>query len=178
MPFILIVIGIVLIVYNYRAIKRNTIQFEIKDTEKSFDTIFKDNQENLTDYQIELGALRKNIGESLTELQMDILEIKKELNMVKINENLFENIDRVENTTKDDDIILKKEIFDETNNIDKDNTDVISEINFENDNNQAQSNKTESIDNLIKKGLTDNEICHELSVSKGEVLLVRELFKK
>lgn len=52
---------------------------------------------------------------------------------------------------------------------------VISEINFSE---SADSNKTQSIKRLLNAGLTEDEICRELSVSKGEVLLVKGLFKK
>ena len=79
MPFILIVIGLVLIVYNYKAIKEKEISFEIHDKDNSFSTVLDNNKMELTDYQLELGALRRNLGESLTELQEEILDIKTRL---------------------------------------------------------------------------------------------------
>jgi hypothetical protein len=55
------------------------------------------------------------------------------------------------------------------------NDGIISEINFSE---KADSNKTQRIKKLLKDGLTEEQICHELSVSKGEELLVKGLFKK
>lgn len=52
---------------------------------------------------------------------------------------------------------------------------VISEIDFSA---KVDSNKTAMIKRLLGEGLSEEQICHELSVSKGEVLLVKGLFKK
>ena len=106
----------------------------------------------------------------MTELQEEILEIKKYLNIVKNEECLYEDNIEVENIAMD--------------NIDD---DIVSEINFKNkslsskstnSNNLADSKKTESIKELLQQGLNENEICHRLSISKGEVLLVKDLFRK
>ena len=48
--------------------------------------------------------------------------------------------------------------------------DVINEID--------NKNKTAVIRELISLGLNDEEICEKLSLGKGEVLLVRNLYKK
>ncbi|MGN0144416.1 MAG: hypothetical protein ACI398_05490 [Clostridium sp.] len=170
MPIILIIVGLFLIVYSYIALKKESTYFEIKDISerkeenKSFGQVLEKNKDELNDYKIELGLFRKNVAESLTELQEEILEIKKYLNMVKNDENLYEN-----------------EIEEENLNIDDDNKGVISEINFNRKHNNSKisdSKKTESIKNLLEQGLSDDEICLKLSISKGEVLLVKDLFKK
>ena len=58
------------------------------------------------------------------------------------------------------------------------NEDIIPKINVLNDDSIETSIKAEKIIEFLKMGLTEEEICHELSISKGEVLLVKELFKK
>lgn len=55
---------------------------------------------------------------------------------------------------------------------------VISEIDFSNNMGNIEISKVEGIKKLLDEGLTEDEICHALSVSKGEILLVQELFKK
>ena len=80
---------------------------------------------------------------------------------------------------------LKKE--DSDNSFQKDypinnfNEDVISEINFSNNlsisNDNLKSNKLEKVKLLLENGLTDDKICEELSIGKGEVLLVKSLLK-
>lgn len=233
MPLILLIIGVVLIVYNYRAIrheqedKQDDSEFDI-----SFQSVLQDSKEEMNDYKIELGLLRKDMAESLTELQEEIFDIKKDINLLEKDMHLLknenshllknENSQRFSHLLKNQDHILKNndEVYEnkeelennypigeskidnsikETNKIleqHKDFTEVdyidhetdegmnlysetsdgvISEIDFSV---KADSDKTASIKKLLGEGLTEEQICHELSVSKGEVLLVKGLFKK
>ena len=173
MPIILILIGLVLVIYNYIALKKESIPFEIHDNEEklkknnSFENVLEKSKDELNEYKIELGVFRKNVAESLTELQEEILEIKKYLNIIKNNDDLYE--DKIEK----ENLIIEE--------------DVISEINFNNNSMKrkssdtekiADSKKTEKIKELLNEGLSEDEICHRLSISKGEVLLVKDLYKK
>lgn len=176
MPIILIIVGILLIVFNYIAIKKESTSFEIQDHERirnknnSFDNILNKSKDELNDYKIELGMLRRNVAESLTELQEEILEIKKYLNIVKNEDSLYDYNREIENNS--------------INNIDD---DIVSEINFKNKSisskinhtdNLSDSKKTESIKELLQQGLSEDDVCRRLSISKGEVLLVKDLFTK
>ena len=186
MPLILLAIGLGLIIYNYRVIKKeDKIKQGNDGPSVSFERVFQDSKEDLDDYKIEIGLLRKDIGESLTELQEEILEIKNNVNKLNKSEKLSENEDDVEITNfifneynKSEDN-LPEENIDEVNvDLPDDvelNAGVISEINFSE---KEDSNKTQNIKKLLEDGLTEEQICHELSVSKGEVLLVKGLFKK
>lgn len=198
MPLILITIGLVLIIYNYRAIKReNEIKQEENGLNISFQSVLQDSKEELNDYKMEIGILRKDMAESLTELQEEILEIKNNLNKLKNNEKIYENKDNLENSNflnetyideqdnEDSNEIMQEQIT-EVHNIENEmsenvianaeaDKEVICEINFSGN---VDSNKTQNIKKLLKEGLTEDQICHELSVSKGEVLLVKGLFKK
>ena len=166
MPIILILIGLVLVIYNYIALKKESIPFEIHDNEEklkknnSFENVLEKSKDELNEYKIELGVFRKNVAESLTELQEEILEIKKYLNIIKNNDNLYE--DKIEK----ENLIIEEDSF-----YNKFDNNVISEINF-------NSKKTEKIKELLNEGLSEDEICHRLSISKGEVLLVKDLYKK
>ncbi|WP_294400689.1 hypothetical protein [uncultured Clostridium sp.] len=184
MPIILLIIGIALIVFNYISIKKEGNSFEIKDMqelrkENSFGHVLEKSKDELDDYKIELGIFRRNVAESLTELQEEILEIKKYLNIVKNEENLYDDNIEEENT------IMENSSVDD---------DIVSEINFNNvhnhkifetknndenyDKNTSDSKKTEIIKELLEQGLSVDEVCHKLSISKGEVLLVKDLFRK
>ena len=165
MPFIIIVIGLVLIIFNYRAIKRENNSFEIQDKDNSFRKILNDNKNEMTDYKLELGLLRKNLGESLTEIQEEILEIKTRLQNIENNNGIV--------TMKKDK--LKENTVKSQDNINK---DIISEISVLNNDDIETSIKTDKIKEFLKIGLSEEEICRKLSISKGEVLLVKELFKK
>lgn len=182
MPLILLILGFILIIYNYRAIKK---QDDIKD--KSFGNILKNNKDGMNDYKIEIGLLRRDLAESLTELQEEILEIKtklkysKEYEEISESENILEDEEMPENEGISEyrNIPEYREISENEFLINSQDEDgVISEISFSQKAYRADSNKTESIKNLLEEGLSDEEICYELSVSKGEVLLVKGLFKK
>ncbi|WP_160686113.1 hypothetical protein [Clostridium sp. C2-6-12] len=231
MPVILLIIGIILIVYNYRAIR-----LEEKDKQEdngfnlSFQSVLQDRKEELSDYKMEMGLLRKDIAESLTELQEEIFDIKKDIHRLqsenfhllkdinayrsqnnnddllknnedqtlKSSEEMYENKEGLENShlmdeskvdislNEPNEIMLENGDLDKVDSIDyqtdeRINLDseagdgVISEIDFSA---KVDSNKTARIKRLLGEGLTEEQICHELSVSKGEVLLVKGLFKK
>jgi hypothetical protein len=154
---------------------------------------------------MEIGLLRRDIAESLTELQEEIIKIKIDLKELKNVEEGSENKEDLEieefldKYDIDDSINYREDtedhkkskrlyiVDDSIMELDEEYTEsltdtdideeigVISEINFSE---SADSNKTQSIKRLLNAGLTEDEICRELSVSKGEVLLVKGLFKK
>ena len=150
MPVILILIGFIFIVFSYISIKKEK-NLDINDDKKednSFKSILRNNERDLSDYKFELGVLRKDIGESLNELQQEILEIKKALNL--FNEKDLINEDRYD-------------------------TKVHNSIN---ENYYKESSKASNIRELLKDGLTDEEISEKLSVTKGEILLVKGLYNQ
>lgn len=150
MPVILILIGFIFIVYSYISMKKAK-NLDINDDKKednSFKSILRNNERDLSDYKFELGVLRKDIGESLNELQQEILEIKKALNL--FNEKDLINEDRYD-------------------------TKVHNSIN---ENYHKESSKALNIRELLKDGLTDEEISEKLSVTKGEILLVKGLYNQ
>lgn len=150
MPVILILIGFIFIVYSYISMKKAK-NLDINDDKKednSFKSILRNNERDFSDYKFELGVLRKDIGESLNELQQEILEIKKALNL--FNEKDLINEDRYD-------------------------TKVHNSIN---ENYHKESSKALNIRELLKDGLTDEEISEKLSVTKGEILLVKGLYKQ
>ena len=158
MPYIIIVIGLVLIIFNYRAIKRENNSFEIQDKDNSFRKILNDNKNEMTDYKLELGLLRKNLGESLTELQEEILEIKTRLQKIENNNGIV-------NEKKD---ICKEITGKSQENISK---DVISEISILNN---------EDIEMTTAKLNFHSKDCFAMSghISKEDRKLAIESFRK
>lgn len=149
MPFILIVIGVILVVLNYKALKKD---------ETSFSNVLKYKQKDMTEVEVEIGAIRRDIAESLTEIQKEILDIKQHINLNNNVEDIKENLETDE------------ELISNNLNSTDEEVDVINEID--------NKNKTGTIRELISLGLNDEEICERLSLGKGEVLLVRNLYKK
>ncbi|MBD7909826.1 MULTISPECIES: hypothetical protein [Clostridium] len=149
MPIILIVIGIILIFLNYKAIKKG---------ENSFGNVLKYKEEDVSDLEIKIGEVRKDMAESLLEIQQDILELK---NSYKVDDN-----DSV------------KEIDEDKEELKKDEKAYLLGSDEGVINNITEKSKTERIKELLEMGLSEDEICEKLSLGKGEVLLVRGLFKK
>ena len=174
MPLILIIIGVALIIYNYRAIAReNAMEQKDDSLNISFQSILQDNKDELSDYKIDIGLLRRDIAESLTELQEEIIDIKNNLSRLNNSEKIYENEEELEKKHMINKIVGKA---DEVLYFESDTDEqLISKIGILE---KADSSKTQKIKKLLKEGLTDEEICHELYVSKGEVLLVKGLFKK
>ena len=143
MPIILILIGTLLILLNYKAIKKD---------KNTFSNVLKYKKEDITEFEVKLGAIRKDMAESLTELQMEILEMK-----------------------------TNKTILQEDNNV---NLKKVNEIEYllegkqEVINNISKRGKSERIKELLDMGFAEDEICEKLSIGKGEVLLVKGLFRK
>jgi len=174
MPLILIIIGVALIIYNYRAITReNAMEQKDDSLNISFQSILQDNKEELSDYKMDIGLLRRDIAESLTELQEEIIDIKNNLNRLNNNDERYENKEELEKKHLINKIVGEA---DEVLYFESDTDEqLISKIGISE---KSDSSKTQKIKKLLKEGLTEEEICHELSVSKGEVLLVKGLFKK
>lgn len=148
MPLLIILIGIILIVINYQALKKN---------KSSFSNVYDNKKEDLTDIDMKIGQMRKDMAESLLEIQQEILELKK----TGIKDDNFKD---VKNSKIKSDEKNKDEHLLTTENA------VINDINFK--------SKTQQIKELLDMGLDEDQICEKLSLGKGEVQLVRGLFKK
>lgn len=159
---LLIVIGIFLIISN----KNSTI--ERANDEGSFANAMKIKDEEFTEYDMKLMAIRKDMAESILDLQREIQELREKVQEKECSkENLNEDIKIVE---------LNNDI-----NRDCINEDIISEINFNHcvvKENHSNESKIEKIKVMIEEGKSNEEICSSLNIGKGEVLLIRGLYKQ
>lgn len=146
MPIILIIVGTLLIFLNYKAIKKD---------ENTFSNVLKYKKRDITDFEVKLGSIRKDMAESITELQQEILELK----VKKTNEPILQ---------EDNNVSLKKD--NEIEYILDRKEEMITDI--------SKNTKSQQIKELLDMDLTEDEICEKLSIGKGEVLLVKGLFKK
>lgn len=155
MPILIILAGVLLIYFNYKGLKKE---------DKSFLSILHNEEENISDTDLQIGKLRREFSETILELQKEIIELKvvKQYNYPKDNNYQLEDNTNDESYTKidallDDEIDIAQE-ENETEN------QVISRMNV--------------IKDLIDKGYTDEDICESLSMGKGEVLLIKSLLKQ
>lgn len=145
MSILLIVLGIILILINYRALN--------KDKKSNFNDIYNNADKLTKDYDFELMAIRKDMAESILDLQKEIEELKNVINYSK----------DIKNINKSSDIVIDNNIT---------TKDITEEKISENDN-----DKVTKIKSMIVDGYTDEEICNKMQIGKGEVLLIRGLFK-
>lgn len=133
------------------------IYFSLKSIKKenynNFEQILKNKEENIETKDVEIAKLKVQFSETILELQKEIYSIKENLEEKSyINSELQENI--FDNNKED----VDKEELNE-NNIDK------------------EISKSEQVRRLEEAGFTDDEICSQLNLGKGEVLLIKGLYK-
>lgn len=151
MPIFLIIIGIIIIVLNVKALKKE---------DNSFETILKNREENVQDYQVEIGEIRREFSETIIDLQKEIYNLQEELK-------------------------LTKEYFQGNIKINEEKKEIVSEIPLEDDKVYEEeiigietlTEKVNKVNELLKAGFSDDEICEKLAIGKGEVLLIRGLYK-
>ena len=161
MPIFLLLLGIILIIINIKAVKKD---------DKSFKNVLQYNKEDMSEATIAIGQIRQDVAESLTELQQDILEIKARLSKLEANSNNLDSSKEKGFTIDAERMeeVDRNELLDLEALVAKDEA-IINEVD--------KKTKTDRIKQLIKEGYSDEEICNKLSVGKGEILLVKGLFK-
>ncbi|WP_291652283.1 hypothetical protein [Clostridium sp.] len=169
LPILIILIGIMLIILNVKAIKKEN---------KSFGKILeREESNNDKDYDLEIIAIRKDLAETVLDLQKEIEDLKISINNIKNSKIVDDNKINIASFKEEDSENSFKKDYN-TNNF---NEDVISEINFSNKSNISDNNfksdKLKKVKMLLENGLTDDKICEELSIGKGEVLLIKSLLK-
>ena len=150
MPLFIILVGIILIVFNYIALKKD---------KGSFSNVYDSKKEDLSEVDLKIAQMRKDIAESLLDIQQEILELKN-MNKIDDNQSVIEHSkDKgVKNNKNEMKYLLNTE------------NSIINDIHF--------NSKAEQIKRLLDMGLDENQICEKLSLGKGEVQLVKGLFKK
>lgn len=146
--FLLLLIGILLVVLNVRAIK-----------DDSFDKKMKEVKDNTGDFELKLGEMRKEFAETVFELQKDIEALKD-------NKKLANSTKK---TNVNDEYKDKGTYNENPKKIDKED---------ENSKIPVNSTQIKEIEKLFKKGLSESEISQKLGIGKGEILLIKDLYLK
>ncbi|WP_373898333.1 hypothetical protein ACER0A_007725 [Haloimpatiens sp. FM7315] len=154
MGIFLVVIGLLLIVINIGAIKKEKPNF--KDT-------FHNKKEGISDYNVEIFKLRREFSETILELQKEIKDIKKEVKELK----------KIEEVEEENNLNAKK--FSEENIKDMVEEKTVLTANTAN---RANGVKVLEVNKLLEEGLSIDEIAVKMNISKGEALLIKELYIK
>ena len=167
MTGLLIFIGLILIILNVLAIKKQN---------RSFNGMLGNAMGNIQDDDIRIGELRLEFSESILEVQSEIMDIKK---MLEKRNNLNLNYDSKQ---KDYNLGEKQEeesnsLYLEENQIRKENEN-FKEIIIEQPITINSNTKVEEIKRLFSEGLSTDEISKILHLGKGEVLLIKDLYIK
>ena len=149
MPWLFILLAICLIIVNIKAIKKE---------DKSFGNVLKYKEENVTDVNMEIGQLRKDFADTILDLQKQILSLQDTVDKLKNENNKNTNTNKRAQENNEIKTLLSQE------------NGVIDDIN--------KDSKSQKIKELLDKGLSISEICEKLSLGKGDVLLVKNLYKK
>ena len=142
--FILIIIfGSLLIYFNVKAIKKE---------KSSFHGSLHAAEDDIRDFEVEIGNIRREFAETLLELQTEIEELK---------------LDSKEKTSEISKVKSKKNLTELKETKETDGEDSL----------QFSENALKIID-MLKKGLSIDVIARQLGTGKGEVLLIKELYLK
>lgn len=159
MIIILIIISVILITFNMRGLKNNN--------KESFNNILNEKEKSINKNDIEMIKLRKDLSETIVEIQRDMLNLKEEIEYLKFQnyELKSKGLNNKVDINEKDFAIIKDKNFEE--------------IKKENDN-KEENNKTSKI-NEVKKLIdlkkSDEEICSMLHIGRGELLLIKGLYK-
>jgi len=147
--YLIILIGIILILFNYNAIKKE---------KKSFNNIFNNEVDNMDEYRVLIGEHKKQFNENIYDIQKEIEEINTKFNLIlEINKKSDKiPVEKVENYDKIEDNKSNINIRDTSNN----------------------GVKINEIRDLLKQGKSIEDIAEKLNIGKGEVLLIKELYLK
>ncbi|MBU3195810.1 hypothetical protein KPL26_03915 [Clostridium algidicarnis] len=143
MPIVLIIIAVLLIIFNIKA---------IKNEDKKFKDVLDEKERSMTPSDIAIGEIRKDVAESLLEIQQDIELLKH--SVIKYDKEQDKENDKEEENK-------------ENQNKEEENEEKIDE-----------NNKVTAVIKLLSIGKDVDEISRELNLGKGEVLLIKELYKK
>lgn len=171
-PVLILILGIILIVLNFKAIKKE---------DNSFERILQREEIREKDYDLDIIEIRKSFAETVLELQKEIEDLKISINTIKNankRDDIIYNEEKLDNNTfiEDNKDKLEEEKTNLNNNLDIEINDNFPEKSK--DSGVDENSKLNKVKELLDNGLNDDEICEELSIGKGEVLLIRSLLKR
>ncbi|MGH4050399.1 MAG: hypothetical protein ACREVX_03460 [Clostridium sp.] len=169
MTGLLIFVGLILVILNILGIKKQN---------KSFNGVLGNAMENVQDYDIELGELRREFSESILELQSEIMGLKEIIEKNNIiakdyDDLIYKGITKTDIELHDQKVNneeVNQGIYEEGKNYDGQNEIII------NKSQNSNSVKVDEIKRLFSDGQTVDKISEILHLGKGEVLLIKDLY--
>lgn len=141
---ILIAVGLCLIIYSLMGMKKE---------KGTFSSIIQDEMTNQNKDNRQINILRKEVAESILDLQKDIFQLQEEINSIK----------------KEGKVSLSEE----------DNKEHEYKKHEHKEHEEKEENNRRSIIiNMLESGKTVDEISSSLGIGRGEILLIQDLNSK
>ena len=160
MTGLLIFIGVILVILNV---------FAIKKQDKSFNGALENSIENLNDYDIKIGEIRREFSESIVELQRELMDIRvameKSVLQVEDTDKSYDETKKIYNENESD--IGIDDFYSSEDKVTKNSMD--TSIN-------SNTDKVQEIIRLFGEEKSAEEISEILQLGKGEVLLIKDLY--
>ncbi|KGK86118.1 hypothetical protein [Clostridium sp. HMP27] len=169
MPYFLIIISLTLIVLNIISFKKD---------KNSFKHILINKEENIQNYEVEIGKLRREMGETILDIQTEMRELKEKINALEYAIRKEESVKKQYNIIQEESLINIEEV---NKNIEIHNEGIKAKnygAVIDNKDDNRNSVKLEEIKKLIDKGMNEEEIAEVLHIGRGEMLLIKELYLK
>ncbi|MGL4739313.1 MAG: hypothetical protein ACRC41_00700 [Sarcina sp.] len=166
----LVIISAILIILNIKAINKKN------NRKNNFDEVLSCNKEKISDFTLEMIKLRKELSETVVELQQDIFSLKEEISVINKRICASESLAKSSLHNKED-IKLERNIINDINiKNDEPYMELSEEEKIGNDNTKSSLNKVMQVKKLISEGLSDDIICSKMGIGKGELLLIKGLY--
>lgn len=174
MYILLIILGLLLLWLNFKAIKKGegTFSQEMKVAERNTSEVDEKLMEMRSEFAATITELQREIS-NLREKNVDLIE-KSKYN--KSKEEYYENKNNI--LTEENEYInsLVNTVSKVSDNLEIKNDDKNNDnISLEEGNNSL---KVDEVKELLLQGIADDEIAQRLNIGKGEVLLIKELYLK
>ncbi len=164
---VLIITGGLLIALNLNAINKE---------KQSFGEVLNHKEKNMTNYEIEIGKLRREFTETILELQKDIEGLKDKIDEVQSVNSKKSEIPHLEQIYEENQ--APKELI--SSETEDNNKNMLNDITQVSENNKSGYNsvKINEVNKMLNEGLSLDEIAEKIGIGKGEVLLIKELYIK
>jgi hypothetical protein len=194
MPYFLILIGVILIVLNFKALKKE---------KNSFESIVRNKENNITDFDVAIGELRREFSETILELQQEIYAQKESIQVQRdlihsLKESIQEQSDLIQslgdlgqkkehdenfteisnkklNKVKENNI-NERELEEEKKITTDMELDKLKQVDSLPSASEKNNIRIKEIGDLLDKGVALDDICEKYNIGKGEVLLIKELY--
>lgn len=176
---LMIIIGILLIVLNLNAVIKEKKSFQHQLTVK---------QNSMEDYRVEIAKIRKEFSETILKLHEEIESLRYERKNPAAEVMLYNGRGQkvTENIGLDNNETDNNSNYNPVNILENENEDGYSEniivkqseesTSGEQERETGNNVKIHKIRELLKEGMSINEVSEKTGIDKGEVLLIKELY--